>query len=167
MEILAGIKTLLFGSQATKGNKESACIEKPKTSLIDLTVYEVRRQELEESTDSIEGIFYIFRDEIILDCVSECLRSDKDNIRRDKMYHDKFYSAYMRKKFEGLPLNEKAIPRGRVTADMIYVDLCYSDDLDTLAKIKTLYRLPEKIRIIQGKSYSCPNCQHIAATLLV
>jgi len=56
-----------------------------------LTVYENRRKEIEESGEPIEGIFYLYGGQIIPDYYSECLFSDRNNIRRTLMYHSNFF----------------------------------------------------------------------------
>lgn len=172
MDFSAGIikfKNFLFApldkdNMHNRGSKEAEPMQIKKTEieLPALVEYEVRRPEVEESSESIDGIFYLYGGAIIADHYSECCAADTDNLCRKNMNHDKFYINYMRKKFDGLRMNDRSIPRGRVTGNMLYLDFCYIDDTETIAKIKKLYRLPDAVTLVKGKNYSCPACKHIA-----
>ena len=127
-----------------------------------LTAYEIRRKEIEESSEPVEGIFYLYNGQIIPDYYSECLFSDRDNIRREAMYHFRFYPDYMKKKFDALANDEKTLPRGRIVATgsmtTLYIDKCYFNDTDTIRKLIELYRLPGRIDVMSNTEYRCPAC---------
>ena len=130
-----------------------------KKELPPLTAYETRRQEIQDSSGQIEGIFYLYDGKIIPDYYSECLLSDKENPCRDKMYHRKFYSNYMMMKYNELPYGEKSLPRGRIRLNLILIDACYAEDEAILEQLRELYRLLDKMTIMTPSDYDCPNCR--------
>lgn len=146
-----------------KANRQYEIIEpEPEPERPPLTAYEVRRIEIAESTEPIEGIFYLLDGQIIPDYYSECLFSDKTNPLREAMYHTHFYPYYMMKKYDGLTLGEKSLPRGRIsgtaTSPIIYIDRCYFENRAIIIELIDLYRLPEKIDLSSHSNYLCPAC---------
>lgn len=127
-----------------------------------LAEYEVRRKAIEESGEPIEGIFYLYNGQIIPDYYSECLFSDKHNLRREAMYHFNFHPDYMLRKFEGLAYGEKSLPRGRIivtgAGTIIYIDQCYFNDAGIISRLIELYRLNGKIEVMTHLEYRCPAC---------
>lgn len=142
--------------------EQEAILELPS-----LSEYETRKNEIAESTEQIEGIFYLYNNKIIPDFYSECLISDTDNPCRKQMYHLEFYPNYMRRKFSGLSYSEKSIPRGRIFNAIIYIDKCYAQDIEIIKQIKELYRLSEKSLIVDNPQYRCPVCSAITKQPLI
>lgn len=126
-----------------------------------LSVYEIRRKEVEESLEPVNGIFYIYNNEIIPDYNSECLVSKADSQNKKHMYHSYFYLNYMKRKFTELPDGEKSLPRGRIENipgnTFVFIDKCYSKDEEVLLKLRELYRIPGKITVT-SLNYNCPDC---------
>lgn len=135
-----------------------------------LEKYENRNQYIQNSTEPIEGIFFIYQNNIIPDYYTECLESESvcmncyrshNDIRR-QMYLLTFHQKYMTKKFPELKyyMNEKALPRGRTSVHfqnkVLFLDECYVDDTEMIEEIFNLYRLPHDTMIIPH--YNCLNC---------
>lgn len=141
-------------------NKE---IEKKETiPQQSLTAYETRRNEIANSSEKIDGIFYIYNGQIIPDYFSECLLSDRDrnSIHRKSMFHMLFYPNYMLNKFTGLSIDSKSLPRGRANyGNSLLIDKCYCDNEDIIQQLKELYRLPQDASIITCRDYTCPACR--------
>lgn len=164
MKILHLLKGF-FEDDSNNRNSPQADVEIKGPELPPLTVYEARRKEIAESTEPIEGIFYIFDGRIIPDYYSECLMSDKDDPRREKMYHHYFHPNYMQRKFtDRYNPHEKFMPRGRITGNSskpaIYIDRCYEQDEDTLRQLRELYRLPENTTVLPNANYRCRDCSN-------
>lgn len=135
-----------------------------KPDLPPIIEYETRKKEIEESTEPIEGIFYIHNGCVIPDYYSECLFSDEENPVRAEMYHHRFYRNYMRRRFTELfSSNEKSIPRGRIAGTLsdpvIYIDKCYKQNMVILNRIKELYHLTSTV-VMTNNDYSCPICHN-------
>ena len=140
-----------------------------------LSAYEVRRQEINESNEPIEGIFYIYNDQIVPDYYSECLFSqvesnifskvNKQNPRKCAMYHTDFFKHYIRGVYEEVGYNEKFLPRGRVlktskdAANML-IDGCYFNDKNMIRQLVKLYRLSGDIIISTNMDYQCVKCKN-------
>ena len=138
----------------------------------DLEKYKVRRKEIADSDEPIEGVFYIIDDIIVPDYYSECLFSEADtytishsqNPRRRKMYCPDFYFDYICKVYRSVahPFDYNFLPRGRVrkiravkdSPPAIYVDRCYLRNLNITRQLIELYRLPKDIEIITTSQYS-------------
>ena len=140
--------------------KPEQCLEK----------YETKCQDIQNSTEPIEGIFFIYKDKIVPDYFTECLKSDSvcmncwrpyGDIRR-QMYLQTFYHNYMINKFPELKYiwNEESLPRGRTvvyfTSKVLFLDKCYINNFEMIDKILNLYRLPKDTMIIEH--YTCSNC---------
>lgn len=171
MKFLNWILKKLFNSETDDTKEDVKVIPEPKEPLKNLppiSAFEIRRTEISNSTEPIEGIFYIYKDVLIPDYYSECVESDSllfknelnSNDRRMKMYHSDFYNNYMKIKYPELSNDENSIPRGRVNlkpVKTLYIDKCYMDNKDILAKIIDLYRLPDSIIIFY--EYYCMQCK--------
>jgi len=164
MNVLEAVKKFFLDD--TDKRYEGNITELPhreKTDQPPLTAFETRRTEIAESTEPIEGIFYIYDGQIIPDYYSECLIADKDSPHRKEMYHMNFYPNYMRRKFDGLSYSEKSLPRGRSfipikTAPIIFIDKCYAHNKEIIKQIIELYRLPQGVSISDNSEYRCPAC---------
>ena len=144
-----------FWGKETPTEIETAPPEEP---LPPLSAYEVRKQDIQDSGEQIEGIFYIYDGRIIPDYYSECLISDTHSPYRKAMYHLKFFPNYMRRKYDGLGYSEKSVSRGRIFRNVIYIDYCYADNTELLYTLRELYRLPPKMSVGTTEDYRCPNC---------
>ena len=168
MTFLQRISNLFFQIKNDKSEKE------PPTNTVipDLCLekYENRSPEIKNSNEPIEGIFFIYNNQIIPDYYTECLESESvcmncyrspSDIRR-QMYLITFYENYMANKFPELKRtwNEKALPRGRTgvhfSTKVLYLDECYADNAEILNQIYKLYRLPCNTMIIPH--YTCSKC---------
>lgn len=104
----------------------------PAAQSVDLSIYEVRRSEIINSTETIYGVFYIYNGEIIPNYYSETIQPKLVDERSKECYHDCFFNSYMRKKYPVLICKrDNSIPRGRVekgATNAIFIDKCYKDD---------------------------------------
>ncbi len=139
-------------------------------SLPDLSKYENRQSGLKESSEPIQGIFYIYKNRIVPDYYSECLASEAvmfngylpESDRRRNMYSYRFFADYMKYKYPELcPLSFTSIPRGRVSVackplEIIYIDKCYKNNQSIINEVIELYRL-KNISIIDN--YTCGDCR--------
>ena len=147
--------------------------EKQATISPSLEAYETRRKEIADSTEPIEGIFYIIDGKLVPDYYSECLFSEVatnplseiniQNPRKCAMYSWIFFDHYVKHVYDGVACRFDMLPHGRVrkmTSEMaaISIDFCYFNNEDILQQIKELYRLPKTIRVISYHDYCCPNC---------
>jgi len=157
-------------------NKYSYPKDKPpmNTVIPDLCLekYENRSQEIQNSTEPIEGIFFIYGNKIIPDYYTECLESESVCMNcwrsyrdiRQQMYLETFYHNYMIYKYPELKYisigKEKHLPRGRTsvyfTDKTLLLDKCYINNIEILDQIFKLYRLPSDTMIIP--CYTCSNC---------
>jgi hypothetical protein len=168
MKFLKSIKDF-FTSFEVEGK---ASEEKPtlrhslyQKELLPLSDYESRRQDIQESLEPVDGIFYLYHDEIVPDYYSECLSSDKKNPLRKKMYHMHFYPNYMVRKFNTLCYcGETSLPRGRVDETMIFIDKCFEKNETIINQLKKLYRLSGEPFILTFDEYTCPGCSRISAS---
>jgi|GEM_PF-3354022 len=171
MKILDEIKKFLFGQGNNWSEEDSAeyaieyaariAQETAKPKVPDMSVYETRRPELQESDEMIEGIFYLIDGKIVPDYYSECLITDKDNLLRKQMYHRIFYANYICRKFSGLSgCGENFLPRGRILPPIPFIalDKCFICDEDIITQLRELYHLPETVKVIDNKMYRCPAC---------
>ncbi len=148
----------------TKTSRAAGTVTKPRYEKEEppedtLSRYEIRREEVAAGTEPIEGIFYLHDGRIICDHYSECLESE-DSWRKRHMYHKYFFRDYMLKKFPDLISNHEHVPRGRVSlfgTIALFIDACYCNDQELVEAIKTLYRLPEEVMIIDN--YHCTRCR--------
>ena len=166
MNVIEQLKKFLFDTSNEDSTHESYHMAQDAKSLNlpPLSDYETRRKEIIESTEPIDGIFYLYNGMVIPDYYSECLHSDLSNLRRNKMYHLHFYPEYMSRKFDGLYYNEKSLPRGRVCHSIIMIDTCYSQNTEIIKQLKGLYRLPDNFSVATSNDYCCPKCQDSAET---
>lgn len=100
-------------TRTTAVRKREIMESNTKADGIKLLEYEQRRPKILASSEPVEGIFYIYRNQIIPDYKTEILESESlvfpafnDDDFHSEMYHIYFYHNYMQKKF--LPL--KNIP---------------------------------------------------------
>ncbi|MGL5434732.1 MAG: hypothetical protein ACRDBO_04925 [Lachnospiraceae bacterium] len=143
----------------TENYREEITEQPHSDSEVLLSVYEVRRDEIADSTRPVEGIFYLHDGKIICDYYSECIEPE-DVDRKKQMYHRYFYRNYMRRKYPELALNPEHVPRGRTSlfgTATLFIDECYCNDQELIEKIKGLYRLPDSVMII-GR-YNCARCR--------
>ena len=137
-----------------------------------LSVYESRKNNIAESSEPIEGVFFIIDGKLVPDYYSECLFSEVDTVlfsARNKqnpykraMYHDYFLEHYISNVYKGI-LYAKMIPRGRIQKldteiANILIDKCYFNDEALIQQIVKLYRLPRKILVSNNYDYQCPAC---------
>ena len=158
--------------------KEMSCPVKsnPAQPLQDIAEYKIRRQEIAQYDEPIEGIFYIISDEIIPDYYSECLFSEVDSSpiaeanrlhpRKRVMYCFHFYRNYIRHAYKDIAFspNEKSLPRGRVEKSFnesatIKIDKCYYSNESIIKQILKLYRLTGKVTVESTPFYLCTQCR--------
>jgi len=166
MNVIGRLKKFLFDTSNEDSTHESYHVaqDAKNLNLPPLSDYETRRKEITESTEPIDGIFYLYNGMVIPDYYSECLLSDLENLRRDKMYHSHFYPEYMTRKFEGLYCDEKSLPRGRAEHSIIMIDTCYSQNTEIIKQLKDLYRLRDDFSVITNVDYCCPKCHDTVKT---
>lgn len=131
-------------SRTLKKQRVTACCESSSLYSYDLSKYEQRRQEINDSIEPIDGIFYIYNGAIIPDYYSEVLQKmQKPPGEIHDAYHHKFYNNYMIKKFACLSAaDERSIPKGRVYFGIGYLDKCYIKNEGIKKKVVELYQLP-------------------------
>ncbi len=132
--------------------------------------YETRRTSILESKESIEGIFFVYNNQIIPDYYSECLESDSvgfncfrnDGSPQREMYLKRFFENYLVQKYPELKgrCTEASLPRGRTsvlsTRKILKIDRCLLENESIMKEIKSLYRLPDDIDI--ELVYTCSRC---------
>ena len=137
------------------------------------SAYESRRSSIEESSEPIEGIFFIIDEKLVPDYYSECLFSEvdanpvssknKQHPRKCMMYHEYFFDHYISGKYKGIGCPAKATPRGRVQKEpsdkkKILIDGCYFNDGNMIKQVIELYRLSGEISVTTSSEYRCAVC---------